>query len=129
MATFVAKNSSGVKKKPMIILKEFFFFVLVSTSGASDWQACEDSHWNKRTIFVFDKIVIYNPWTWKQSEDLLKKSLTPKRSEFTGVLKLFCYGVRLGTKSIITFRIVCFSVRSKERCRRLTKLRVNTKIK
>ena len=25
MATFVAKNSGGVKKKPMIILKEFFF--------------------------------------------------------------------------------------------------------
>ena len=38
MATFVAKNSGEVKKKPMIILKEFFFFVLVSTSGASDWQ-------------------------------------------------------------------------------------------
>ena len=26
MATFVVKNSGGVKKKPMIILKEFFFF-------------------------------------------------------------------------------------------------------
>ena len=25
MATFVAKNSGGVTKKPMIILKEFFF--------------------------------------------------------------------------------------------------------
>ena len=61
MATFVAKNSGGVKKKPMIVLKEFIFFVLVSTSGASDWQACEDSHWNKGTTFVFDKIVIYNP--------------------------------------------------------------------
>ena len=45
MATFVAKNSGGVKKKPMIILKEFnFFFALVSTSGASDCQACEDLH-------------------------------------------------------------------------------------
>ena len=45
MAIFVAKNSGEVKKKPMIILEEFiFFFVLVSTSGASDWQACEDSH-------------------------------------------------------------------------------------
>ena len=42
MATFVAKDSGGVTKKPMIILKEFFFFVLVSKSGASDWQACED---------------------------------------------------------------------------------------
>ena len=39
MATFVAENSGDVKKKPMIILKELFFFVLVSTSGASDWQA------------------------------------------------------------------------------------------
>ena len=44
MATFVAKNSGGVEKKPKIILKEFIFFVLVSTSGASGWQACEDSH-------------------------------------------------------------------------------------
>ena len=26
MAHFVAKNSGGLKKKPMIILKEFFFF-------------------------------------------------------------------------------------------------------
>ena len=26
MVTFVAKNSGGVKKKPMIILKEFIFF-------------------------------------------------------------------------------------------------------
>ena len=26
MATFVAKSSGGVKKKPMIILKEFVFF-------------------------------------------------------------------------------------------------------
>ena len=89
MVTFVAKNSGEVKKKPMIILKEFIFFVLVSTSGASDWQACEDSHWNKRTTFVFHKIVINNPWTWKQFENSFKISLTPKRSEFTGVQKLF----------------------------------------
>ena len=88
MATFVAKKSGGVKKKPMIILKEFIFFRFRSTSGASDWQACEDSHWNKRTTFVFHKIVIYNPWTWKQSEDSLKISLTPKSLEFTGVQKL-----------------------------------------
>ena len=27
MATFVARNSGGVKKKPMIILKEFIFFL------------------------------------------------------------------------------------------------------
>ena len=26
MATFVAKNSGGVKKKPMMILKDFIFF-------------------------------------------------------------------------------------------------------
>ena len=26
MATFVAKNGGAVKKKPVIILKEFFFF-------------------------------------------------------------------------------------------------------
>ena len=84
-----SKNSGGVKKKPMIILEEFFFFVLVSTSGASNWQACKDSHWNNRTTFVFHKIVIYNSWTWKQSEDSLKISLTAKCSEFTDVQKLF----------------------------------------
>ena len=89
MATFVGKNDGAVKKKQVIILKEFFFFVLVSTSGTGNWQACEDSHWIKRTTFVFHKIAIYNSWTWKQSEDSLKISLTPKRSEFTGVQKLF----------------------------------------
>ena len=98
MATFVAKNSGGVKKKPMIILKEFIFFVLVSTSDASDWQACKDSHWNKRTTFVFHKIVIYNPWTWKQPEDSLKISLTLKRPEFTGVQKLFLLWREIGDK-------------------------------
>ena len=61
MATFVAKNNGGVKKKPMIILKEFFFSFSVSTSGASDWQVYKDSHGNNRTTFVFHKIVIYNP--------------------------------------------------------------------
>ena len=61
MAAFVAKNSGGVKKKPMTILEECFFFVLVSKSGASDWQACKDSHRNNRTTFVFHKIVIHNP--------------------------------------------------------------------
>ena len=47
METFVAKNSGGVKKKPVIydnLERVYFFFVFVSTSGASDWQACEDSH-------------------------------------------------------------------------------------
>ena len=43
MATFAAKNSGGVEKKPMIILKELIFFVLDSTSCASG-QACDDSH-------------------------------------------------------------------------------------
>ena len=43
MATFVAKNSGGVEKKPRIILKEFIFFVLDSTRCASG-QACEDTH-------------------------------------------------------------------------------------
>ena len=40
MATFIAKNSGGVKKKPMIILEELIFFILVSTSGLSekDWE-------------------------------------------------------------------------------------------
>ena len=85
MATFVAKNGGGVKKKPMIILKEFIFFRF----GFNKLCQAEDSYWNKRTTFVFHKIVIYNPWTWKQFEDSLKISLTAKRSEFTDVQKLF----------------------------------------
>ena len=94
----------------------YLFFVLVSTSGASDWQACEDSHWNKRTTFVFHTIVIYNPWTWKQSEDSLKISLTPKRSEFTGVQKLFLLWREIGDKidHYISYRV--FSVWSNKRC-------------
>ena len=101
MATFVAKNSGAVKKKPVIILKEFIFFVLVSTSGASDWQACEDSHWIKRTTFDFHKIAIYNSWTWKQSEDSLKISLTP------GVQKLFLLWREIGDKidHYISYRV------------------------
>ena len=72
MATFVAKNSGGVKKKPMIILKEFIFI-----------------------RFSFNK---------------RRQRLAGVRSaQSLQVFKsFFCYGVRLGTKSIITFRIVCF---------------------
>ena len=44
MATFVAKNSGAGEKEANDNLKRVFFFVLVSTSGASDWQACKDSH-------------------------------------------------------------------------------------
>ena len=129
MATFVAKNSGGVTKKPMIILKEIIFCVLVSTSCASDWQACEDSHWNKRTTFVFHKIVIYNPWTWKQSEDTLKISLTPKRSEFTGVQSFSVMAWDWRQNWSLHFVSCVFSVWSNKRCRQLTKLQVNTKIK
>ena len=104
LCDYKEKESGGVKKKPMIILKEF---ILVSTSGASDWQACEDSQWNKRTTFVFRKILIYSPWTWKQSEDSLKLSLTPKRSEFTGVQKLFLLWREIGDKidRYISYRV------------------------
>ena len=34
MATFVAKKSGGVKKKPMIILKEFIFFCVFVPQAA-----------------------------------------------------------------------------------------------
>ena len=86
----------GWKKKANDNLKRVYFFRFSFNkrrrnfnTPASNWQACEDSYWNKRTTFIFHKIVIYNPWTWKQSKDSLKISLTPKRSEFTGVQKLF----------------------------------------
>ena len=116
MATFIAKNSCGVKKKPMINLEELIFFILVPTSGASDWQVCKDSHWNKRTTFVFHKIVIYSPWTWKQSEDSLKVSLTPKRSEFTGVQKLFLLWREIGDKidHYISYRVFFFCVKQRK---------------
>ena len=74
------------------------FFSILGFECICDWQACEDSHWNKRTTFDSHKIVIYNPWTWKQSEDSLKISLTPKRSEFTGVLKVFLLWRETGDK-------------------------------
>ena len=107
MATFVAENSDKMKKKPVTILKKFNFFRIVSTSGASNWQACKDSHWNKRTTFIFHKIVLYNPWTWKQSKDSLKIPLTPKRSEFTGVQKLFLLEHEIGNKidHYISYRV------------------------
>ena len=106
MVTFVAKKSGGVKKKPMIILKEFIFFRF-SFNKWRNWQACEDSHWNKRTTFVIHKIVIYNPWTWKKSEDSLKISLTAKRSEFTDVQKLFLLWREIGDKidRYISYRV------------------------
>ena len=44
MATFVAKNKGWDEKEANDNLKIGFFFVLVSISGASDWQACKDSH-------------------------------------------------------------------------------------
>ena len=52
-------------------------------------------------------LVIYNPWTWKQSEDSLKLSLTPKRSEFTGVQKLFLLWREIGDKidHYISYRV------------------------
>ena len=92
----------------MIILKQFIF---IRFNFNSDWQAGEDSQGNKRTTFVFRKIVIYNPWTWKQSENSLKLSLTPKRSEFTGVQKLFLLWREIGDKidHYISYRVF-FSV-------------------
>ena len=85
---------------------------------------------NKRTTFVFHKIVIYNPWTWKQSEDSLKISLTPKRSEFYRCSKAFSVMAwDWGQNRSLHFVSCVFSVWSNKRCRRLTKLQVNTKIK
>ena len=124
MVTFVAKKSGGVKKKPMIILQEFIIFVLVSTSGVSDWQACDDSHWNKKTTFVFHKIVIYSPWTWKRSKDSLKISLTPKRSEFTGVKAFSVMVWDWGQNRSLHFVSCVFSVWSNKRCRRFVFQRV-----
>ena len=47
MATFVAKNSGGVKKKPMIILKEFIFFSFKfqhAAPASGRRERLEDSH-------------------------------------------------------------------------------------
>ena len=116
MATFVAKNCCGVKKKPMIILKEFIFIRFGFNKRRHDWQACEDSLLNKRTTFVFHKIVIYNPWTWKQSEDSLKIPLNRKLSEFTGVQKLFLLWREIGDKidHYISYRVFFFCVKQRK---------------
>ena len=84
MATFVARNSGGVKKKKKEkeandnLERVYLYFVLVSTSGAS--------------------------------EDSLEISLTPKRSEFTGVQKRFLLWREIGDKidHYISYRV--FSV-------------------
>ena len=96
----------GGKKKKKTTKKQWHFN-WATTSGASDWQACKDSHRNKRRTFVFHKIVIYNPWTWKQCEYSLKISLTPKRSKFTGVQKLFLLWREIGNKidHYISYRV------------------------
>ena len=45
MATFVVKNSGGVKKKPMIILKEVFFFVLILTRPCEQGNGIPGWNW------------------------------------------------------------------------------------
>ena len=59
MATFLAEKSGGVKKKPMIILKEFIFFVLFQQAASETGRRAMIHTEKKRTTFVFHKIVIY----------------------------------------------------------------------
>ena len=130
MANFVTKNSGEVKEKAMIILKEFFFLRFSFNKRRQRLAGMQGSHWNNRTTFVFHKIVINNPWTWKQSEDSLKISLTAKCSEFTDVQKLFLLWREIEDKidHYVSSRVF-FLCEATKGCRRLTKLQVNTKIK
>ena len=131
MATFVAKNSGGVKKKkPMIILKEFFFLVLVlvSSSGASDWQACEDSHWNRRTTFVFHKNCNSQSLNMKTIRRFIKNITSSHALEVYKYSKAFSVVAwDWGQNRSLRFVSCVFSVWSNRKGRRLTKLQVNTK--
>ena len=77
MATFVAKNSGGVKNKPMIILKEFIFtrfslkkrrqqlagvrgFTMKQENNLRFSQNCNLQSLNLKTIRRFIKIITYS---------------------------------------------------------------------
>ena len=47
--------------------------------------------------------------TGHRGSDILKYHFLRNARSLEVFKSFFCYGVRLGTKSIITFRIVCFS--------------------
>ena len=57
MATFVAKNSDGVKKKPMIILKEFNVFRFSFSKRRQRLTGVRGFTLNKRTTFVFQPLI------------------------------------------------------------------------
>ena len=62
MATFVAKNSGGVKKQPMIILKEFNIYSFWFQQAAPATGRCARIHNEMREQpSFFRKIVIYSP--------------------------------------------------------------------
>ena len=77
-----------------------------------------------RTTFVFRRIVIYSPWTWKQSKDSLKLSFTPKRSEFTGVQKLFLLWREIGDKidHYISYRVFFLCEATKVSCKKIHRI-------
>ena len=80
-------------------------------------------HWNKRTSFVFHKIVVYNLWTWKQSQYLLSARSLQVFKAFSVIAWDWGQNRSLHLVSCV------FSVWRNKTCRRLTKLQVNTKFK
>ena len=131
MATFVAKNSGGVKKEANDNLKRVFFFlvlVLVSSSGASDWQACEDSHWNMRTTFVFHKNCNSQSLNLKTIRRFIKNITSSHALEVYKYSKAFSVVAwDWGQNRSLRFVSCVFSVWNNRNGRRLTKLQVNTK--
>ena len=108
---FVASNKQ-TKWRPL--LPRIVVWWKVSTSGASDRQACEDSHWNKRTTFVFHKIVIYNPWTLKTIRRFVKDITyltTSKACSISDICSSSAVDTWCGSKmSIISHRLTGLSV-------------------
>ena len=102
--------------------------VLVSSSGASDWQACEDSHWNKRTTFVFHKNCNSQSLNMKTIRRFIKNITSSHALEVYKYSKAFSVVAwDWGQNRSLRFVSCVFSVWSNRKGRRLTKLQVNTK--
>ena len=61
----------GWKRADDNLKRVYIYSFLVSTSGTSDWQVCEDSQWNKRTTFVFHQIVVYMTYHFRLKQQPL----------------------------------------------------------
>ena len=118
----------GGKKKKKTTKKQWHFN-WATTSGASDWQACKDSHRNKTRTFVFHKCNLQS-LNLKTMRIFIKNITNSEALEVYRCSKAFSVMAwDWGQNRSLHFVSCVFPVWSKKRCRRLTKLQVNTKIK